>query len=156
MVWIGLGLQLTGLTLAVWALVTELRAGSVPNKPPAGFLDDRKNPWQTRIVTQVERDVESARHPSSVPPRDPVDPQAMTVKLMVQHMSEREKLLAEDWEAQKRAEAATRGRLVKLVYDHQGDLTERHRATQRRITLEMAGLLLAIIGTVVSTVAGRA
>lgn len=154
---LGLCLQLFGTALAAFALTGEWRDRRPKVRPPA--RPHVSNPWEGKWKTRpghiserdrerYRRNLRSANSSFTVSARDRTDPDMLNMaEFMASVFRETRENLREDWDRQERGNAQLHAATTALFRS----LQEAHRATRRRVLLEMAGLLIVALGTVVSS-----
>lgn len=158
--WIGLALQLVGTALAAAALFAEWRDDATLT-PGARrrVASKRDNPWQKPLTNVRLRRVhrhERTDHERRLQTRGPgaagTHPDTLAVaEYFLQWIRAREDLMTKDWERQLKYDIEVNKELGRIVDEQLRLLREDQESTRSRVRVEMLGLLLVAIGTVIST-----
>jgi hypothetical protein len=150
---LGLALQLGGLGVAAVALLWELNAmrrdDNTPKLPDSARLINQPNPWEPRKSERVT-DLMRIKVPGSR------DPEQFNMELVraAAHIArevERDRQRAmKAWDAQTRVLLQLQHGSQQLLESQLASISGLRRDTRVRVVIEMGGLVLAIVGTVIS------
>jgi hypothetical protein len=164
---VGLAFQVVGILVAGVALLLEWRADAHLEPSRLSPPDERPTnpyavPLKTRFRKASSRDRQAYRRALTgqgalIPGVDDVgdDPDVVAAfRWLTESQVERRRILARDWETQRLQVEETRAELRRLFDEQSQLLVTQQRDSRRRVRAEGAGLILAMVGTIISGVAG--
>ena len=158
---VGLALQALGTLVTGWALKDEYGNRRPAVRPPA--RPPVRNPWEGKWAARVQRVpshererwhrtvADSTRNPfggGRMVQRAGPDPEVVRMAEYIRDVfAEARDGLRDDWDRQDRAEKDLHASTVALF----DSLQSTHEATRRRVRVEMVGLAIVMLGTILSS-----